>query len=246
MALNEHTSDFERPDYSVIIPAYNEELWLASTLQGLNAVMCTLPFRGEVIVTDNNSTDKTAEIARRYGAAIVFEPKNQISRARNAGARLAKGDHLIFLDADTQISIGLLKAALVYLEKGECGGGTTITFDRPVGRFSSGLLALWTAISTWRQWAAGSFIYCRRDAFEAVGGFSEHLYAGEELRLSFDLKKWGRKHRRAFRIITGQPVVTSARKLDRPFRVFLATLTCMLFPFLIYSKTLCWYWYKRE
>ncbi len=246
MTLNEHTSDFERPDYSVVIPAYNEEKWLAGTLQSLNTVMCTLPFRGEVIVTDNNSTDKTADIARTYGAAVVFEPKNQISQARNAGARLAKGNSLIFLDADTQLSSRLLKTALAYLEKGECGGGTTITFDRPVGGLSRALLYSWTAISIWRRLAAGSFIYCRRDAFEAVGGFNERLYAGEELRLSFDLKKWGKQHGRTFRIITGQPVVTSARKLDRPFRVFLATLTCMLFPFLIYSKTLCWYWYKRD
>jgi len=47
-------------------------------------------------------------------------------------------------------------------------------------------------------------------------------------------------------MITKYPVITSARKLDKPLRVFFATLICLFFPFLVYSKKLCWYWYKRD
>ena len=78
---------------------------------------------GEVIVADNNSTDATAQIANDAGAHLVFEPVNQISKARNAGANGTRGRYLIFLDADTLLNPELLRAALEALETGEvCGG----------------------------------------------------------------------------------------------------------------------------
>jgi len=234
------------PHYSVIIPAYNEEKWLPQTLENLKAIMATIELSGEIIVTDNNSSDRTGEIAKAYGARVVFEAVNQISRARNTGARIAKSDLFIFLDADTCIPEELLQTALQQLEARHCGGGTTVTFDRPTGPYARIVLAAWTAISRYFKIAAGSFIYCRRDAFEDIGGFSEKLYAAEEIRLSSDLKKWGKKHNRSFEIITDCPVTTSARKLDKPSRTFFITLTCLLFPFLVYSKKLCWYWYHRD
>ncbi len=234
-------------DYSVIIPAYNEERWLPRSLQALKSAMAMIDLRGEIIVTDNNSTDKTAEVARNHGARVVFESKNQISRSRNAGARVAKGTYLVFLDADTLISSALLKKAITNLESGTCcGGGTLILFDHSTGRCSNALLHFWRAVSKRFQLAAGSFVYCLRCAFEEVGGFSELLYAGEEIRLSVELKKWGKKRHQSFQIITDHSVITSARKLDHPIRVILATFICIVLPFSVYSKTLCWYWYKRD
>jgi glycosyltransferase involved in cell wall biosynthesis len=82
-------------DYSIIIPAYNEESYLADTLTVLQKAMMDIPLNGEIIVTDNNSTDRTAEIAKTAGAKVVFEPVNQISRARNTGARHAEGRYLV-------------------------------------------------------------------------------------------------------------------------------------------------------
>src|SRR2546427_11185726 len=58
----------------------------------------------ELIVCDNNSDDRTAQIARAAGARGVFEPVNQIARARNTGAAHAAGDCLIFIDADPHAS----------------------------------------------------------------------------------------------------------------------------------------------
>ena len=88
-------------DYSVIIPAFNEEAFLPQTLNYLQESMSRIDEQGEVIVVDNNSSDRTADIAREYGTQLVFEAVNQISRARNAGAKIAQGEYLIFLDADT-------------------------------------------------------------------------------------------------------------------------------------------------
>ena len=71
--------------YSVIIPAYNEAVWLAKSLPALSAAMAKSDAIGEVIVVDNNSSDRTAEVAREHGARVVFEPHNQISRAATRG-----------------------------------------------------------------------------------------------------------------------------------------------------------------
>ncbi len=91
---------------SVIIPAFNEEKELAPCLASVRlAVLEVSPeLEVEVIVVDNNCTDRTAEIGREGGAQVVFEPVRQISRARNAGARAATGSWLLFIDADSRLS----------------------------------------------------------------------------------------------------------------------------------------------
>ncbi|MFA6317176.1 MAG: glycosyltransferase, partial [Elusimicrobiota bacterium] len=89
---------------SIVIPAFNEEKLLASCLRSVQAALATglrPGWASEVVVCDNNSTDKTPEIARAEGAQVVFEPHNQISRARNTGAKAASGDWLLFIDADS-------------------------------------------------------------------------------------------------------------------------------------------------
>ena len=118
------------PDFTLVVPAYNEEAELPQSLPSFKAAMEASGRRGELVVADNNSTDRTAEIAREHGARVVFEAHNQISRARNAGARDAEGKHLVFVDADTLIPPELLAAALANLESGKCcGGGAAVDFD---------------------------------------------------------------------------------------------------------------------
>jgi glycosyltransferase involved in cell wall biosynthesis len=79
---------------SIVVPAFNEEKLIERSLQNIRAAAITFSQVGwehEIIVCDNNSTDRTAELAQAQGACVVFEPVNQISRARNAGAAAAKG-----------------------------------------------------------------------------------------------------------------------------------------------------------
>ena len=95
---------------SIVVPAFNEEKLLSASLRSIKAAADAFHSRGwetELIVCDNNSTDRTAEVARAEGAITVFEPVNQISRARNTGATLATGDWILFLDADSTPSYGL-------------------------------------------------------------------------------------------------------------------------------------------
>lgn len=79
---------------SVVVPAFNEEKLLAGSLQSIKAAAISFQKAGidhELIVCDNNSSDRTAEIARKEGAAVIFEPHNQIAKARNTGASIATG-----------------------------------------------------------------------------------------------------------------------------------------------------------
>lgn len=199
---------------SVIVPAFNEERLLPSGLAAIREASAAFDARywtSELIVCDNNSTDRTAEIAREAGATVVFEPVNQIARARNAGAARASGDWLVFIDADSQPTRELFDELAVQIEGGRClAGGSTVRFETRAARF---IVAIWNGLSRLCGWAAGAFVFCRADAFRQVGGFSEALYAGEEIDLSRKLKRLARKTRRRIVILHRHPLATSDRKL---------------------------------
>jgi glycosyltransferase involved in cell wall biosynthesis len=236
------------PDYSIVVPAYNEEALLPSTLAALAEAMATIALSGEVVVCDNNSTDGTAAVARASGALVVSEPVNHISRARNAGARAAGGRYLVFVDADTLVPPALLSAALEALVSGRvCGGGATVAMQPPPAGVGGRVLALWNVLSRRSLLAAGSFVFVRRDAFEAAGGFSLKVYASEELWLSRAVKRWGAQRGKAFVILEAPPVITSARKAQwySQGTLLAAALFLLVFPFAVRSRALCWLWYRR-
>jgi glycosyltransferase involved in cell wall biosynthesis len=200
---------------SVVVPAFNEERLLAGTLQHIAAAAEAFAARGwrsEIIVCDNNSTDGTAEVARAAGATVIFEPVNQISRARNAGAAQASGHWLVFVDADSSPSRALFDNMAECIAAGRCvGGGSTVTLPG-VPASVAFWVALWNATSRAMSWAAGAFFFCEAQAFRAAGGFSEELYAAEEIDLSRRLKKAARLQGRSFVILGRHPLVTSGRK----------------------------------
>ena len=200
---------------SIVVPAFNEAGGLASTLAIIRAAAAAFDQRGwrhELIVCDNNSTDATAAIARDAGATVVFEPLNQISRARNAGAAAASGDWLVFVDADSHPSIGLFADTADAIEGGRClAGGATVAIDSK-DRLGHVVVGIWNAISRSLRLAAGSFIFCDARAFREVGGFSLELYATEELELFKRLKRLARRTGRTIVILHRHPLVTSDRK----------------------------------
>ena len=201
---------------SVIIPAFNEERLLPATLSSLRTALLAfepLGWSAELIVCDNNSTDRTAEIARAAGARVVFEPVNQIARARNTGAASASGDWLIFVDADSRPSPELLTEVANAIQGGHClAGGCTVVMDTPSLAGERGT-RLWNWISRRFRYMAGSFIFCQAEAFATVGGFNQQLYASEEIDLSRKLKRLARKRGKEIVILDRHSLVTSARKL---------------------------------
>lgn len=235
-------------DYSIIVPAYNEASWLPKSVGRLKEAMANIPLQGEIIVCDNNSSDETAACARALGVRVVFEAYNQISRARNSGARMAAGKYLVFVDADTLVPDELLAEALRRLQSGQfCGGGAVVQFDQEINFAGQMGSKAWTWLSVKLGLAAGCFVFCRRDDFEAVGGFSEQVYASEEIWLSRALHRQGKKRGQQFSIITSFPVLSSGRKMQWFSLGKQAVLLFMLllFPFVVRYRRLCWFWYKR-
>ena len=217
---------------SVIVPAFNEEKFIARSLRKIKAATDAFSaprWDSEIIVCDNNSTDRTAEKARAAGATVVFEPENQISRARNKGASAATGDWLVFIDADSYPSRELFADLAAAIQAGDClGGGATVRMDRAVG-WTKFVTTAWNWISRTQGWAAGSFVYCEAIVFRELGGFSQELYAAEEIEFSQRLKKLARRRGKKVVILRRHPLVTSARKahlysLREHFVILLKTL----------------------
>jgi glycosyltransferase involved in cell wall biosynthesis len=202
---------------SVVIPAYNEEKLLPSTLAAVRAANRSWTDRGwdsEIIVCNNNSTDRTAEVAQAGGARVVFEPVNQIGRARNTGAAAATGNWIVFVDADSQPSGKLFAAAADAISSGKVlAGGTTMRVDAKAWDLRC-MLQVWNLISRINGWMAGAFIFVETAAFRQLKGFSPDLFVGEELDLSNRLKALARSQDRKIVILRTAPMLTSARKTE--------------------------------
>ncbi|MEO6033741.1 MAG: glycosyltransferase [Verrucomicrobiota bacterium] len=202
---------------SIVVPAFNEEKLLAQSLDRMKSAANSFRQSGwdwELIVCDNNSTDRTAEIAREAGATVIFEPINQIGRARNKGASAATGDWLLFIDADSFLTAELFGEVVKVIEKGNAiAGGSTVRLETANGP-ARVLTRFWNGVSRTLHWVAGSFIFCEVAAFRAVGGFSHEFFTGEELDLSKKLKRHARRSGKKVVIISKYPLLTSARKIQ--------------------------------
>ncbi|MFT5677159.1 MAG: glycosyltransferase involved in cell wall biosynthesis [Paraglaciecola sp.] len=211
--------------YSIIIPAYNEEELLPQTLEAINKAMADISrYSGEVVVTNNNSTDRTAEIA----------------------ARAVKGKYLIFTDADTIVSRELIEESLDQMAGGDvCAGGTTAEFinsDLQTKKLSK----WWNVMASKLKVACGAYMFCLKEDFIEVGGFNEKVYTSEEIWFGRKLKKLARKRHQKF-VILSIPIQTSARKMEwlSPWQLFLQFLPMILCPWLIRSKRFCDLSYKQ-
>lgn len=196
------------PRYSFIIPAYNEEALIGRTIDVLRESAAPLKGGFEIIVANDDSSDRTPEIAREKGARVIDVKKRQIAAVRNAGASLATGEILVFVDADTVVPANTLLALEKLLSRLDVvAGGARMVFDSSPP---------WWGIITVRvflffyfdvaRFAGGGFLFARRAAFEKAGRWDEKYFASEEVHLSRALKRYGK-----FRIIR-DPVITSARK----------------------------------
>jgi glycosyltransferase involved in cell wall biosynthesis len=202
---------------TIVVPAFNEEKLIEASLNCINqarAAFHDLAWATELIVCDNNSTDRTAELARSAGAKVVFEPVNQIGRSRNRGAQGAEGEWLVFVDADSRPTRELFADVAAQIRAGKClAGGCTVRMDRSTF-LGDALTGLWNWISRAKRWAAGSFLFCEAAAFRQAGGFNLELFASEEIDLSKRLHLLARAQGKQFVILHQHPLLTSARKLD--------------------------------
>lgn len=230
---------------SVIIPAYNEAENISTCINSVKTALAGLPTAAEVIVVDNASTDRTTEIAGKLGCRVVHEPFRQIARARNAGAAAAAGEFLVFLDADTAISPGMLAEVVRLLKTGRiAGGGARIEFDAPTSFLAGALLRFWQAVSRGARFAAGCFVFCTATAFKKAGGFDERVFASEEIGFSRRIRAAAVREGQKFVIIDQPGIKTSARKNQQLARMILTMLIIALFPPAVRFRSLCFFWYN--
>lgn len=192
---------------SFIIPAHNEEALLDSTLDSLAACARSLDQESEVLVVDDASTDRTADIAQEHGARVISVSHRQIAATRNAGAREASGEILIFVDADTIVNQNAVHAAIDAVRRGAVGGGCAFRFEGRVPLYGRVIEAVMIPLYRTFGFASGCFLFCTAEAFRAVGGFDETLFAAEEAAMSRALRRHGKF------VVLREPVTTSGRKL---------------------------------
>jgi glycosyltransferase involved in cell wall biosynthesis len=204
---------------SVIIPAFNEERFLPQTLKHLHRAteyLGTAPDRHiEIIVVDNASSDRTAEIALAAGTRVISVPERNIAKVRNAGAHAASGDLLVFLDADTLIPEILLRRIGQVKEEPDCLGGAVDTDYQPARTLIRAYLRLWRLIGLSFGMAQGALQFCRRDAFSALRGYDETIYMGEDVDFYWRLCKLAKARGQHIRLLRDVQVVPSCRRFDQ-------------------------------
>ena len=239
------------PTLSVIIPAWNEEKLVGRAIASLKCAAAVYEReRGgtaEIIVVDNNSTDHTGDVAREHGANVVFEPVNNIGKARNAGARTARAKYLAFCDADNQVAENLLVLIHDHLEDPKiAGGGTWIEPERRNLKINF-FYFIWGIYVTFSRVGVG-MMHCRKKDFEAIGGYDETIYAAEDVQLAYDLRKLGKPRGQKFELIKRGWIITSTRKIDQtPLWEMMTKLIGFGFGLQkkIRSKEYCEHWYEK-
>src|SRR6266853_1340643 len=193
---------------SFIVPAHNEEAGIGKCLASIRTTMEKLAEPYEVIVVDDASTDSTQQIAQRMGVRTLRVEHRKISAVRNAGARMACGELLFFVDADTEVNERVVCVALAAMHDGAAGGGCVPKLDGPIPLWARIIHFMASVMARLIRLVGGCFLFCTREAYTAAGGFSEELYAGEDIAFVKALKKVGRF------VVIKPMVVTSARKLN--------------------------------
>lgn len=187
----------QNPLVSVVIPAYNEEQYLTKALQSI----INQDFQNfELIVVNNNSTDKTVEIAEGFGAKVIHESQRGVGFARQAGFLEAKGKIVATTDADTILPQNWLSRIVDEFEKDEnlvAFGGLYTLYSGPLtARIAFFCFAhpAWTLDKIFsRGWGLpGVNLAVRKEAFLKVGGFKTELSLGEDAEISRRLKKIGK------------------------------------------------------
>ncbi|MCY4529381.1 MAG: glycosyltransferase [Chloroflexi bacterium] len=235
---------------TIIIPAFNEEHYLPSTLDSIKTSASRLravsDAEVDILVVDNNSEDDTAAVARSNGATVVHEPVQGIARARNAGADHAEGDVLVFVDADVVLPDTILERIHTAMSHPDCVGGAVDVEYRPKRRLLRPYLGAWRLLSRLTGIAQGATQFCRKSVFIEVGGYDEKAWIGEDADFFWALKKLAKRTGRKVRFIESPRVQASSRRFDKWPLWKILVWTNPLFIVLFRRRKAFWSgWYSR-
>ena len=201
-------------NFSLIIPAFNEEKYIYQTLQ---SVMSHKDKLLEVIVVDNASTDNTKSVAESFaGVRVVGEPIKGLTRARQRGLEESKGDVLIYLDADTELSAQWLnKVIQKYNSDPQVVSVTGRYVFKDVSNFTNAFVFVYWVIGYIMYLFSGYLVVggnfaARKSALLRIGGFDKTIeFYGEDTDIARRLHKVGKVV-----FLLSAKVYTSPRRLQ--------------------------------
>jgi glycosyltransferase involved in cell wall biosynthesis len=183
-------------DFSIVIPAFNEEKYIESTLKSIRSQK----FDGnyEIIVADDSSEDNTVKIAEKYADRVVVHERGSISYGRQKGAEQARYPAIAFTDADTQVAPDWLAQLSASLEQpdvvGVHGQLMPLNGNAVETNFCRYVLPPYSAfmVGIRQPSVPGANFAVTKKAFEKVGGFNTKLITAEDVELCKRVKKEGR------------------------------------------------------
>lgn len=194
---------------SIIIPTYNEEEYLPVLLESIKQQDFS---DYEIIVADADSKDNTVKIAEEYGCIVVEGGMPAVGR--NNGAKVAKGDYLLFLDSDLKLTEDYL-AKVIYEFKME-RLGIAITQMKPLSKKTEDKLLhdlanlFMISVEKIKPHGAGCYgIIAKRELHECCGGFNEELTFGEDTEY---IERLAKKER--FKVLRNAKIGVSTRRLE--------------------------------
>ncbi|MCG7342554.1 glycosyltransferase [Sporosarcina sp. ACRSL] len=201
--------------FSIIIPAHNEENYIGKCLQSILKASKPYENQVEVIVVLNRCTDGTKEIAESYNCFTIENVDKNLSKIRNAGVDIARGEMIVTIDADSQMNENLLSEVERFLTSGKyIGGGAAGKFERmSMGIFVSTLLLIVPLLFKYGAISVGIF-WCYKKDFKAINGFNEKMLMAEDADFAKRLKDWGKKNGKKYGTIKNG-MITSCRKFDK-------------------------------
>ena len=239
-----------RPRFSLIIPARNEEAYLPRLLDSIDVarnVYHGRPDQIEVIVADNVSTDRTAQIARQRGCRVVRVETRNIGAVRNGGIRASSGEIVTMVDADARIHAATFNVVDETLRTGRViAGATGVTLER--WSLGLGVTYAWMAVLVWLIGIDTGLVFCTREDFDTVGGYNEKRRFAEDVEFLWQLRRLGRPRGQKLTRATSAKAIASTRKFDlygdwHYFRLFLTTGWGLFFPEAP-NKAADEYWYS--
>ncbi len=187
---------------SFVVPAHNEEKQIGACLESIREVLQRAgDYPTEVIVINNASTDRTKEVAKRVkGVRVVDEPKKGLTRARERGFEEARGELIVYLDADTRLHpqwLQVLEREFSNRRDIVCLSGPFRYYDLPKGKKVFAELFWWAcaplAYRLVGYMVLGANFVVRREALVRIGGFDQGIeFYGEDTDIARRLSKVGK------------------------------------------------------
>jgi glycosyltransferase involved in cell wall biosynthesis len=204
------------PGMSIVIPAFNEEKFLPATLNSISTAICRLHarlnVRTEIIVVNNNSTDGTVDVARRFGARIIEHSQRNIASVRNAGIRAALYDLVVTVDADNFIPAHAFCDIWLSMQTGRyVGGGVRVVLNTERTILKVVIFSIDRLLLHGLGVSAGMFFFWK-SAAERIRGFPEEFLVGEDTVFALLLRRDARKHGLKYCNLSSVRLLTADRK----------------------------------